>query len=62
MESVKVFRCPWCEAPNEIFIDVSGGLDQQFEEDCQICCRPITLRIHIDPETLRVTVDAEMEG
>ncbi len=62
MESVKVIRCAWCDAPNQIFIDLSGGLDQEFEEDCQVCCRPMTIRVRIDPDTLRVDVDADMEG
>ena len=62
MESVKVIRCAWCEAPNQIFIDVSAGLEQEYEEDCQVCCRPLTIRVHIDPDTLRIRVDAEMEG
>lgn len=62
MESVKLIRCAWCEAPNQIFIDVSAGLDQEFEEDCQVCCRPMTIHVRIDPDTLRVDIDAEMEG
>ena len=62
MESVKVFRCAWCEAPNEIFIDVSAGMDQIFEEDCQICCRPLSIHVHIDPDSLQINVDVDMEG
>ncbi len=62
MESVKVFRCPWCDAPNEIFIDISAGVDQEYEEDCQVCCRPTTVHLHIDPDDLHVHIDVDMEG
>ena len=62
MESVKTIHCAWCTAPNEIFIDLSAGVEQSYEEDCQVCCRPNVISIHIDPETLHVDVDVETEG
>lgn len=62
MESVKVVRCAWCTEPNEIFIDLSAGMDQRYTEDCQVCCRPNVYSIHIDPESLRIEVEVETEG
>jgi hypothetical protein len=39
--------CPYCGKPIEILVDASAG-DQHYIEDCQVCCRPITLNIQID--------------
>ncbi len=58
----KTFKCAWCFEVNEISVDLSAGEDQQFTEDCQVCCRPNTIRVHIDVETRTVTVENEAEG
>lgn len=42
-------RCPWCDAPILVRIDVSAG-SQCYIEDCQVCCAPILVRIELDPE------------
>lgn len=55
------FRCAVCGEPNETFVDESAAADQQYTEDCQVCCRPNVLRIHIDEETKEVRVEAEFE-
>ena len=39
--------CPYCGEPLEILFDASAG-DQHYIEDCQVCCRPITLSIQVD--------------
>ena len=39
--------CPYCGESIEILIDVSAG-DQRYIEDCQVCCRPITLSVQVD--------------
>ncbi len=56
-----IFRCAVCGEPNETFVDESAAFDQQYTEDCQVCCRPNVLRIHIDEETKEVRVEAEFE-
>ena len=58
----RVYRCPWCLELNEIFVDISAGDAQEYEEDCQVCCRPVTIRVRIEEDTLRVEVVAEAEG
>ena len=58
----KTFRCAWCFEMNEIFIDLSAGGDQVYVEDCQVCCRPNTIHVHIDLDTHQVTVENEPEG
>ena len=32
--------CPYCGEDNTILIDESAGEEQQYIEDCQVCCRP----------------------
>jgi hypothetical protein len=58
----KTFRCAWCFETNEIFVDISAGEDQTYVEDCQVCCRPNTIYVHIDIDTRQVTVENEAEG
>ena len=41
--------CPYCGESIEILIDASAG-DQCYIEDCQVCCRPITLSVQVDAD------------
>ncbi len=41
--------CPYCGESIEILVDVSAG-DQNYIEDCQVCCRPISLNVRIDED------------
>ncbi len=47
-------RCPYCGEWLEIFIDRSVR-QQEYIEDCQVCCRPITLTVTLDATDNRVT-------
>lgn len=38
-------RCPYCGEPNQILIDCSIQ-SQSYIEDCQVCCRPMSIRIN----------------
>ena len=42
-----VIDCPYCGEAIELLIDDSAG-DQQYIEDCQVCCSPITITVAID--------------
>jgi transposase-like protein len=42
--------CPYCGEPNEIEVDPSAGRRQDYEEDCQVCCRPWKVKVRIDSE------------
>lgn len=39
--------CPYCLEQIEIVIDTTIG-NQEFTEDCEVCCHPILLRIRMD--------------
>jgi hypothetical protein len=40
--------CPYCGEINEIALDPGSGSDQEYVEDCQVCCRPWQIRVHYD--------------
>ena len=49
--------CPHCGEVFPLQVDTSQG-DQSMIEDCSVCCRPITLRLHCRPgEVLSVEED-----
>ena len=42
-------QCAYCGETIEILVDASAG-DQQYIEDCQVCCRPLVMNVHIDAD------------
>ena len=40
--------CPFCGESITVVVDHSLG-DQEYVEDCQVCCRPLVLTIAVDP-------------
>ena len=36
--------CPYCGELIDVLLD-PGDTDQEYIEDCQVCCRPITFAI-----------------
>lgn len=39
--------CPYCGEDIVIVIDRSAG-EQDYIEDCQVCCRPIAIGVRLD--------------
>ncbi|MEM6580651.1 MAG: CPXCG motif-containing cysteine-rich protein [Pseudomonadota bacterium] len=39
--------CPYCGESIEVLIDHEDA-GQQYIEDCQVCCKPITFHLSID--------------
>ena len=53
--------CPYCGEPITVLIDDSVP-DQQYIEDCEVCCRPIEFFVSIAIDGgLTVTLKAESE-
>lgn len=51
--------CPYCGESVEITLDPGGGANQQYIEDCQVCCRPWMVSVSYDEDgTAQVFVDA----
>ncbi len=47
LKSVKI-SCPYCGAKITVAIDCSVE-NQDYIEDCHVCCRPIDFSVNIDP-------------
>jgi len=41
--------CPYCGEAISILVDDSPE-EQQYVEDCQVCCRPIVLDVKVGPD------------
>ena len=53
-------RCPYCGEINEITLDPGSGSQQEYVEDCQVCCRPWRIAVHYDLQgEAEVTVERE---
>jgi hypothetical protein len=54
--------CPHCGEPIDTFPDPGGGEEQEYIEDCSVCCRPITFVATLDPDTgeYQVTTSADV--
>ena len=48
VESATVF-CPYCGEAVEIAVDQGGGLVPEYVEDCEVCCRPWSVHVSVDP-------------
>lgn len=46
MLETESYDCPYCGEPAEAVLDLSGG-DQEYIEDCPVCCRPIIFDLQV---------------
>ena len=52
-------QCPYCGEAIDILVDVSIE-DQQYIEDCQVCCKPIEIAVIAeDNEIVSMSVHAD---
>ena len=62
MLTQQLVDCPYCGESIEVLLDHEEA-GQQYIEDCQVCCRPITFRIAISVEgELLVSLHDENEA
>ncbi|CAH0645983.1 MULTISPECIES: CPXCG motif-containing cysteine-rich protein [Pseudomonas] len=54
------YDCPYCGEEVETTVDLSGG-DQEYIEDCQVCCRPIRFVLQVHGEEWMLDVYGENE-
>ena len=49
--------CPYCGEEVELLIDLGGGETQAYVEDCEVCCRPWSVRVELggDQPVVQVT-------
>lgn len=54
--------CPYCGETVEIALDPGSGTTQEYEEDCQVCCRPWTVSLSYNADGgAEVSVEASDE-
>jgi hypothetical protein len=55
------YVCPTCGEQIVIPLDASAGSDQQYVEDCPVCCNPNVIHLEFfgDGEPPRVWAEAE---
>ena len=54
--------CPYCGEPIELLVDCSVR-KQNYIEDCQVCCKPITVHVIVDEDgfpSVRVSQEDEV--
>lgn len=57
----QTISCPYCGEMITILVDDSLP-EQQYIEDCQVCCRPIVLSVSVDVDgDVAVTATTENE-
>ena len=54
----QMYQCPYCWEGVEALLDLSAG-DQEYVEDCPVCCRPIIFSLQTDGENWSLNVRGE---
>lgn len=53
------YVCDACGEEIVIPIDYSAGKEQEYVEDCPVCCRPNIIRVSIDEDDVRAWAEPE---
>lgn len=48
MDEFITVQCPFCAQTFPVELDVTGGRDQVFIVDCEVCCRPVECHLQFD--------------
>jgi DNA-directed RNA polymerase subunit RPC12/RpoP len=60
MDDAGSYTCPECGEEVVVPVDASAGEDQEYVEDCPVCCSPVLLRVHVEPDG-EVSISASPE-
>ncbi|PIB46638.1 hypothetical protein AOA59_04530 [Pseudomonas sp. 2822-15] len=60
MLETESYDCPYCGEPAEAVLDLFGG-DQEYIEDCPVCCRPIIFDLQVHGDEWMLNVRSENE-
>ena len=60
MQTEATYTCDACGEEIVVPLDLSGGTNQQYIEDCPVCCRGNVIHVEIDDDG-EATVWAEPE-
>lgn len=59
MDTTGTYVCPYCGQESVTEVDISQGMSQRYIEDCQVCCRPMTMFVTFDEEFYTVEIQTE---
>lgn len=63
VETTATVFCPYCGEINEIGLDPGSGSEQDYVEDCQVCCRAWHVSVVYQPDgSAEVSVQPENQG
>jgi len=60
IESDGRYTCPSCGEEIVVPVDASAGDEQEYVEDCPVCCSPVQLSVRVEPGG-EITVSARTE-
>ncbi len=43
-----IYTCDFCGEDIVVGVDLSAGSEQEYVEDCPVCCRPHVLHVRIE--------------
>ena len=61
LSETELISCPYCGEQFEVIVDISVQ-EQNYIEDCYVCCRPISLSVVVDDVGEVVSVLAQNEN
>ncbi len=61
VEDEYTFACPYCFTEISMTVDYTGGRRQVFTTDCEVCCRPIAIRLEVGSDEV-TSFSAEQES
>lgn len=50
MQGEAYYLCESCGEEIVVPVDLSAGRDQEYVEDCPVCCHPNVIRVHIEDD------------
>ncbi len=60
MQEEASYVCDACGEEIVIPVDVAAGADQEYVEDCPVCCRPNVVHIHVEVDgDVRIWAEGE---
>jgi NAD-dependent SIR2 family protein deacetylase len=59
--SLQSVQCPYCGEMFETEVDTSGE-NQEYVEDCYVCCRPILFRVQVGMEGELISLEVQREN
>ena len=62
MQDEANYFCAWCGEEIVVPLDLSAGREQEYVEDCPVCCSPNLIHVEIDgSDDVRVWAEKESD-